>query len=320
MKTNRFATFAWGVLAYNVVVILWGAFVRATGSGAGCGSHWPLCNGEMVPRAPAIETMIELSHRLSSGLALIAVGILLVWAWRAYPKGHIVRLGAVLSTFFLLLEALIGAGLVLFEYVAFNVSVARAYWIAAHLINTFLLLGVLTLTAWWASGGTRLRWRNQGAVGWTLALAFGAMLGLGASGGITALGDTLVLQGGITPAESPIVAALLGIRLLHPILAFGVGGIVAATAWLVRAQRPSTQTSRYSTWLIALFVGQLLLGALNVALKAPVTIQLAHLLLSDLIWIALVLLAATALAQPAALMSEQDAKPGNFTLSPTRRM
>ena len=298
MTMKRFAPFAWGVLAYNVVVILWGAFVRATGSGAGCGSHWPLCNGELVPRAPRIETLIELSHRITSGFALIGVVVLLIWAWRAYPKGHPVRLGALLSMVFMLLEALVGAGLVLFEYVALDISIARAYWVAAHLINTFLLLGVLTLTAWWASNGRRLQWRGQGIVTPLLLITFGAMLILGASGGITALGDTLVLHGGINPAESPLVATLVATRIYHPILAFIVGGILAVTVWIVQARFPNVQTKRYSRWLFVLFIAQLLLGALNVALKAPVAIQLVHLLLSDLIWISLVLLAASALAQP----------------------
>jgi len=310
MTTKRFVPFAWGVLAYNILVILWGAFVRATGSGAGCGSHWPLCNGELVPRAPRIETLIELSHRITSGFALIGVVVLLIWAWRAYPKGHAVRLGALLSMIFMLLEALIGAGLVLFEYVALDVSVARAYWVAAHLINTFLLLGVLTLTAWWAAHGQRLQWRGQGIVTPLLIVAFGALLILGASGGITALGDTLILHGGIDPATSPLVATLVATRIYHPILAFVVGGILAVTVWVVQARYPNVQTRRYGRGLIVLFVAQLLLGALNVALKAPVAIQLIHLLLSDLIWIALVLLAASALAQPLAAINETtDAAP-----------
>ena len=177
MNTKRFAQYSWGVLAYNLLVILWGAFVRATGSGAGCGAHWPLCNGEVVPHTGRLATAIEFSHRLSSGLALILIVGLVVWAFRLYPRGHLVRRGASVSAFFLLTEALLGAGLVLFEYVAANVSVARAYWMAGHLINTFLLLAALTLTAWWASGGQAARWRNQGAVGWSFGLAlFGLMI------------------------------------------------------------------------------------------------------------------------------------------------
>jgi heme A synthase len=191
MKLNRFAGYAWGVLVYNLLVIMWGAYVRATGSGAGCGNHWPLCQGEVVPRPQQIETMIEFSHRLSSGLALLVVIVLFIWAFRAYPKGHPVRLGGSLSLFFIITEALVGAGLVLFELVAYNTSLARAMVMALHLVNTFLLLGALTLTAWWGSGGRPLRLRGQGSLIWLLAIGLVGMLILGASGGVTALGDTL---------------------------------------------------------------------------------------------------------------------------------
>ena len=149
--------FAWGVLAYNLAVILWGAYVRASGSGAGCGAHWPLCNGEVIPRAPSVATLIEYSHRLTSGLALLGVVALLVWTWRACAAGHPARRGAVLSLLFIITEAAVGAGLVLFELVADNATMARAMFMAAHLVNTFLLVAALTLTAWWLSGGGPLR-------------------------------------------------------------------------------------------------------------------------------------------------------------------
>ncbi|RIK35500.1 MAG: cytochrome oxidase assembly protein [Chloroflexi bacterium] len=296
MRRTAFRNFAWGVLAYTVFVILIGAFVRATGSGAGCGSHWPLCNGEVVPLSPSLEELVEYTHRLTSGLALLAVLALFVWAWRAYPPRHRVRAGAAVSFFFMVIEALIGAGLVLLEYVASNVSIARAYWMAGHLLNTFLLLGALTLTAWWASGGAPLRLRGQGVVGGMLALALFGMAVLGASGGITALGDTLILTAGISPEESPIVATLQDLRIYHPLLAFVVGAIMGAAAWVAYTTRPGPQIVRFGRRVVGLFVAQLLLGALNVALKAPVWLQLAHLLLADLIWILLVLLAAVALA------------------------
>src|SRR5512142_3262175 len=123
MKLNRFARFSWAVLAYNVVVVLWGAYVRATGSGAGCGQHWPLCDGVVIPRFQQVERIIEFSHRASSGLVLLLAATLIVWAWRAYPKGSAVRLGAVLVGVFTVTEALLGAGLVLFGLVAQNQSV-----------------------------------------------------------------------------------------------------------------------------------------------------------------------------------------------------
>jgi heme A synthase len=283
-----------------------GAFVRATGSGAGCGDNWPLCNGEVIPRPERIETLIEFSHRITSGLALLAVVALLIWAFRAYPKGHIVRKGAVWSMFFMILEALIGAALVLLQYVAFNVSVGRAIWMAGHLVNTFLLLAALTLTAWWAQGGQPLRLRGQGAVGWTLLLAFIGMLVLGMSGAITALGDTLVITGGISPAENALVASLVELRILHPIIAFGVGALVGLAAWIAMRRRPGRTTQQLGRLLLGLYVVQLLAGSLNVALRAPVWLQLVHLAFTSVIWILLVMLAAAALARTDAVAVGQS--------------
>ena len=187
MKTSRFAVFAWCVLAYNLAVILWGAFVRATGSGAGCGNHWPLCNGVVVPLAPQTATLIEFGHRLTSGLSLVLVVVLAVWGFRSYHKGSPVRIGVSASFFFVLAEALIGAGLFLFHLVTDNASVARTVSMALHLINTFLLLAALSLTAWWASGGARIRLRGQGIAIWGWGLAMVGALVLGMSGAITAL-------------------------------------------------------------------------------------------------------------------------------------
>src|SRR6266540_6286398 len=110
MKLDRFAKYAWFALAFNLLVIVWGAFVRASGSGAGCGSHWPLCNGEVVPVNPSIERVIEFTHRGMSGVALLLVLGMVIWAFRAYPPGR-VRRGAVASMIFILIEALIGAAL-----------------------------------------------------------------------------------------------------------------------------------------------------------------------------------------------------------------
>src|SRR5215472_11186489 len=147
---RRLARFAWGVLVYNVLVVLWGAYVRASGAGAGCGSHWPLCNGEVVPVAPRIETIIEFTHRLTSGLAVLAAVALVVWSFRALPRGHRARSTAAWSLVFLFVEALLGAGLVLFRYVAQDASAGRALYLSAHLTNTQLLLGMLAATAWFA--------------------------------------------------------------------------------------------------------------------------------------------------------------------------
>src|SRR6185436_16260081 len=142
-------------LGCNLVVILWGAVVRATGSGAGCGSHWPLCNGVVVPQAPSTATLIELTHRITSGLALVMVVVLAVACWRALPRGHAGRRAAMAALVLIVVEALIGAGLVLFELVGSDASAARAAYMGLHLAVTFFLLGSLALTAWWADEAPR---------------------------------------------------------------------------------------------------------------------------------------------------------------------
>src|SRR5437764_4034200 len=80
--------YAWVVVAYNILVILWGALVRATGSGAGCGNHWPLCNGQVIPLSPRIDTVIEFTHRMMTGGASFIVLGLLVWTFRATVRGQ----------------------------------------------------------------------------------------------------------------------------------------------------------------------------------------------------------------------------------------
>jgi heme A synthase len=303
MKLSRFAWYAWGVLGFNLIVILWGAYVRASGSGAGCGSHWPLCDGEVIPRSPSLETIVEFSHRATSGLALLMVVMLVVWAFKRFERGHQARMGAALSMFFMLTEALIGAGLVLFEYVAENQSMARAFWMSGHLVNTFLLVAMLTLTAWAGTMNGRVRLRRQGSLmGWHFAAAM-AMLVLGVSGAVTALGSTLFpvtsLAEGLRQDLSPSAHVLIRLRFFHPFIAIGVSAFLVIAASRVR-RRPGVGTGRFAGSLVALVVAQLGLGTVNLLLHAPIGLQILHLLLSDLIWIALVLLALSSLDEMAA--------------------
>jgi cytochrome c oxidase assembly protein subunit 15 len=296
MVNRRYARFAWGTLGLNLFVIVWGAFVRASGSGAGCGSHWPLCNGEVIPQADNIATLIEFFHRITSGLALIAVLIMVVWAFRAYPKGSLVRLGALASFVFIIIESLIGAGLVLLQYVEFNVSVGRAIWMGAHLTNTLLLTAALTLTAWWASGGKGFRLRGHGATGATWFAAIAGMFVLGVSGAITALGDTLTIAGGISPEENALVATFVQLRVFHPLIAFVVGGLLFYAVSTGTRRQAAPDAARFGWWAVGLFAVQLLLGALNVFLMAPVWLQMVHLFVTMVIWMLTVLYGAAMLA------------------------
>lgn len=312
MKSNpRFAAYAWSVLAFNLLVVLWGALVRATGSGAGCGNHWPMCNGEVVPRAPQWATLIEFTHRATSGIALFAIVALVVWAFRAYPRRHPVRTGAVLSGVFILTEALIGAGLVLFEHVAKNASIARAFSLSIHLINTFTLLAVIALTAWWASGGQPLSLRDHGSMRWWLGGALAGLLVLGISGAIAALGDTLFpassLAAGWAQDFSPTAHLFVRLRVFHPGIAIAATGFLLFVVGRAMKRDPAPQVQKLGMAVLGLCLIQLMLGAINLAMLAPVAMQLIHLLAADLLWIAAVLLAASALPSRTGATTSQAA-------------
>lgn len=284
--TARFTRYAWVALAYNILVILWGAFVRATGSGAGCGSHWPLCNGVAVPRAPEIATVIEFTHRLTSGLALIAVLLLAIWAWRAFPKGHRTRRAALWSLGLILVEALLGAGIVLLEYVEANQSWGRAAYLSAHLTNTLLLVGALALTAWYASAPSAERlWPMTARMKW----AFAAVLLSSITGAIAALGDTVFpatsLAHGIRAEFAADAPALLRLRLLHPVVAVAAALYLFVTGFALR------RAAAAARWVLGLTVAQTVAGAVNVVLLAPVWMQLFHLFMALLLWLALLRLA-----------------------------
>lgn len=298
---HYFTRYVWFVLAFLIVVILWGAVVRATGSGAGCGSHWPRCNGVIIPREPAIETVIELTHRLTSAFSGVLVLGMLVWAFRLFPKGHPVRKGAAFSTFFIITEGLVGAGLVLFELVAHNASITRAVSMAVHLVNTFLLLAAVALTAWWAGGGQPIRIRGQGKAGWLILIGMIMMIILGASGAVTALGDTLFPAGSLTEGISqdflPTAHFLIRLRVYHPIIAILTGVYFVVAASILERERPGVQTLILSRAVKIVFATQLVAGFVNVLLLAPVWMQVVHLLLADLLWIAVVLLGAQVLSQ-----------------------
>jgi len=302
MGSRRLSGFSLGVLGFNLLVILWGAYVRASGSGAGCGSHWPLCNGEVMPRAPALQTVVELSHRVSSGLALLCVVALWGWVFLALPKGHPARKASAFTTGFMLAEALIGAAIVLLRLVAHNESIARAFSTSAHLINTFLLVASLTLTCWFLRGGTAFRIRKQGGVGALLAVAWGGGLLTGVSGAVAALGDTLfpaqTLAEGLAKDGSPGAHLFIQLRILHPLLAVLLALVLLLVSAVVREARPAPRVRRIAQVLGGLVGVQLVAGFLNVALLAPLAMQLLHLLLANAVWITLVLLTAEAAVTP----------------------
>jgi heme A synthase len=298
---TKLVRYAWSVLLYNVLVILWGAYVRATGSGAGCGAHWPLCNGEVIPSAPGTKMLVEFSHRLTSGLALLAVVVLLVWVYRACGKGHPARRGAAWAMFFVLTEAAVGAGLVLFQLVADNASMARAMFMAVHQVNTFALLACLALTAYWAAGGADITFAGRRTAVAIIVVAVLGMIGVGKSGAIAALGDTLYPATSLSAAFAADVSAssqlLIRLRLLHPAIAIAVVVLLSFGSASLKVPAGNHIGARAKRAVPALAWIQLLGGFLNVWLLAPVWMQMVHLLLADALWVSLILLSAAVLAK-----------------------
>lgn len=311
-KTSRFARFAWFTLAYNVLVILWGVFLRASHSGDGCGQHWLTCQGEAIPSAPELKTAIEFSHRVTTMLAGFVVIGLVVWAFRVFKKGSIVRLMALLSFIFICLEGAIGGGLVLTGNTAANWTPSRPYWAAAHLINTFILIAVLALTAWCANGRRPFRADIPGKVMLLLSLAVAAIFLTGISGSMAALTNMLFpsasIAEGIAKDFAPDSHVLLRLRILHPLLStFTAVYLFFLAGWLKKQAFGDSDVARWSTILSVLIVIQVGFGAVTLLTLAPIVLQLGHLFLADAVWISFVLLSVSYLSASRELSPASDA-------------
>lgn len=296
--------FAWAVLAFFIAVILWGSLVRATGSGAGCGDHWPLCNGTIIQHSPRVDTIIEFTHRITSGLSFFAAVGLLVWTFAGTLRGHLARAASVASVAFTLIEAILGALLVKLGLTAQSQSPLRAPYLALHLTNTLLLLAALTLTAHLLSrerGYLRKDIRLVAPVG-ALAGTFVVLI-VGVTGSLAALGDTLFPSRSLGSALSQDFSSgsvwLVRWRWTHPALAFLASIFLI---WLlVRATRRSAYWDNrvLSAVVLTLLATQYVLGVLDVVLLAPVSLQVMHLLGADALWAALVVLTARLTLMPA---------------------
>jgi len=286
------ARFAWATLCFNTAVVLWGAIVRATGSGAGCGNKWPNCGGSVLGTGVHAQTIIEFTHRITSAVALLMVVILLLWCWRTTSKRNWARYSALLATAFLANEALLGAALVLLGHVAKDQSAGRVLFLCLHFGNTLLLLAMLALTAAWLQSGsesfTLTKKRPEMSA---VVVGLLAVLAIGMTGSVAALGDTLFpassLSASISQDFSSESPGLLHFRLIHPVLAIIAGSYVI---WLVlRNSSRRTCLPRTSVAIIMLLFAQIGIGLLNVLLLAPVWLQILHLLVGDTIWMLIVL-------------------------------
>jgi cytochrome c oxidase assembly protein subunit 15 len=300
--------FAWAVLVYFIAVILWGTLVRATGSGAGCGEHWPLCNGTVMQHSPRMDTIIEFTHRLTSGISFFSVVALLVWTYRKTERGHLARTAVVASVAFTLIEAILGAFLVKLGLTAQSTSPLRAPYLALHLTNTLLLLAALTLAAHMLSrskGFMRNGVRIVAPVGAVTAVI--VVMVVGVTGSLAALGDTLFpatsLGQALAQDFSSTSTWLVRWRWTHPTIAF-VSSVFLIWLLVRAARRPNVGKAHWdnrglSAVVLLLLAAQYVLGVLDVFLLAPVWMQILHLLGADVLWAALVVLTARLTIQPA---------------------
>jgi heme A synthase len=228
-----------------------------------------------------------------SGLSLVLTGGLLAWAFRLFPKGHRARRFSALAGLFLVIEALLGAGLVLFDYVAHNASAGRAVYMSAHLANTMVLVALVALTAWSARLPSPPLARRP--IPRFLVAAIPAALLISITGALAALGDTLFpatsFEAGVRQDFAEGSHALLRLRMVHPVVAIAAGIYVALAAALTVKRRPLA-AGKTAMAVVALVFVQLSAGFINLLLLAPVWMQIVHLLLANVVWVALVMLVA----------------------------
>jgi heme A synthase len=302
MSRIRFPHLAWGLLLYTLPVVVWGAYVRASGSGDGCGDHWPSCGGEIVPTAVEHgKTWIEYSHRASTAIYGLLALWLAIWAWRVFPKGDALRKSAAAVLLFTIIEGLIGRYLVKHELVAMNSSTERVVWMALHLANVFSLLTAATLPAWWSVNGARLQPRENSRLARMWGACLLSVIALAVTGSMSALGDTLYpsssLMEGIRQDFARDAAMILKTRPLHPLTAVVVTAFACCTIAATVRLRPVFWVHKLALPVMCVLLGQFVFGVANLLMLAPIWAQMVHLLLANLLWIGLVVLGASAVSE-----------------------
>lgn len=283
---------AYAFVAYLIVVILWGAYVRVSFSGDGCGDHWPLCRGTLTPTGDH-HTFIELFHRITSALCGPLALALLVQGFRTFPKGHPVRKYAVWTFVLILTEGLFGALLVKLRKVAYDTSIDRAYLMAMHLCNTFALLFAAVGVAESVDSDTRGE-RHPRRHRLEMWIAFAGMMLVGTTGAVTALGDTLFpSQDFSTSLLADFDAAshpFLQLRAYHPLFALATAAYVLSLATR-RWASGDPLLRNASAALSVVVVVQVGFGFANMLLHAPAAMQIGHLALADAVFVTLAMLA-----------------------------
>ena len=267
-------------IVLSILSILAGAFVRATGSGDGCGSTWPTCKGKIIPQLSDPSEVIEFSHRSISGILLIVTLIIFIKS-RNMSKGTIVRKTVNFLTFFVVFEAAIGAVIVLYEWVGLNSSLPRIIAVPIHLVNTFGLLACYAVLY-------KVLLNNFKNIKqlWDRRFVFVAFLFLlsGASGSITALADVLFPSAsfyeGLMEDFDRTSELLTRLRILHPIVATGL-----SVALIIESRKIQKDYKIDVKFLQLLVIVAVTLGVLNVLSNIVLLLSIFHLAIADLLWI-----------------------------------
>lgn len=267
-------------IVLSILSILAGAFVRATGSGDGCGSTWPTCKGKIIPQLSDPSEVIEFSHRSISGILLIVTLIIFIKS-RNMSKGTIVRTTVNFLTFFVVFEAAIGAVIVLYEWVGLNSSLPRIIAVPIHLVNTFGLLACYAVLY-------KVLLNNFKNIKqlWDRRFVFVAFLFLlsGATGSITALADVLFPSAsfyeGLMEDFDRTSELLTRLRILHPIVATGL-----SVALIIESRKIQKDYKIDVKFLQLLVIVAVTLGVLNVLSNIVLLLSIFHLAIADLLWI-----------------------------------
>ncbi|HLO97228.1 MAG TPA: COX15/CtaA family protein, partial [Fimbriimonas sp.] len=281
-ENSEFAKFCWYTLVYTLAVVAWGVFLRASNFGDGCGSNWPFCGDNVDPIKGPVATLVESSHRISTMLLGVLCLIIVFWAYKSFEKGHPARKFAGGFLFMTLFEGWIGRYLVKRDLVTVNDTVERAVWMGVHVLSTFLLLGALVGAALSASKIRPITFKKQGAVGWLLGFGFIGTMLLGVSGAIAAFGhqvDPSVV--GLADRLKPTAFWAHKLAIAHPIGSVSIGLYLMLMSSLVQHLRQDPFVKNASRALIGILIIQGVVGVANILLKAPVALQMAHLVLAD---------------------------------------
>ncbi len=284
---HTFYTFSWGLVAYTVAIVLWGAWVRISGSGDGCGDHWPLCNGDIVPSSAPGKTWVEFSHRLSTGLYGAFVLLQLVIARRRFDAPHPARTWSALTLLFTVTEALIGRQLVTMGLVNESLNIARVVVMPLHLVNTALLLGSTVMTAEAIRYGDIPRVSLSPSVRRLLGIIGGVLVITLTTGAVAALGTHLSpshsLLSGLTKDLSADSHLAVRLRVLHPLVALlGPLGLWAALEKLRDVAPSPYSRTLFGRLIITLFLA-VLVGVCTLLSLAPIWLKITHLFMANIL-------------------------------------